>query len=203
MKNKIRILFASVVLVGLLGMVAMPSLAQFGANGVFSLGGSTTQFQFNDAGIFGGAAGLTYTKATTLVNLPLITSDATHTDASICEDTTTHALYSGSGTLGICLGTSSARYKINMQELAVGLPEILALPTKSFNLDSQHGDPTKLMYGFLAEDCVKIVPALTGLDKGGLPNTCDYVGLIPVLVNAIKQQQIAITALQVKLGVSK
>lgn len=47
-----------------------------------------------------------------------ITTDATHTDATVCEDTTTHQFYFGLGTVGICLGTSSMRYKTKITPLA-------------------------------------------------------------------------------------
>ena len=34
---------------------------------------------------------------------------------------------------------------------------------------------------------VKVIPDLVGLDKDGRPNTVDLVGMIPVMVNAIKE----------------
>lgn len=146
---------------------------------------------------------LTINGNTGLLAVPLISSDATHTDASVCEDTTSHALYSGSGTLGICLGTSSARYKHGITDLAMGLPEIMALKPKAYYLNKDHGDPRKQLYGFMAEDVVKVLPKLVGLDKKGQPNTADYLGMIPVLVKAVQQQQVEIAALQKKLAVRR
>jgi Chaperone of endosialidase len=118
-----------------------------------------------------------------------LSSDVTHTDASVCEDTTTHALYFGSGTIGICLGTSSARYKHDMTALNAGVQTIVALNPISYKVNSDHGDPNKILYGFTAEEMYKVVPDLVDLDADGKPNTADYVGLIPVLVKAIQQQQ--------------
>lgn len=128
--------------------------------------------------------------------LPTIGSDATHTDATVCEDTSTHQLYSGSGTAGICLGTSSARYKHDLAGLAEGLPEIMKLEPVHYRLNADHGDPTKLLYGFTAEQGAKALPSLVGFDAEGHPNTFDYLGVVPVLVHAIQQQQAEIENLK-------
>lgn len=137
-----------------------------------------------DAGLTMGAG----TISGALINTG-ITSDATHTDASVCEDTTSHQFYSGSGTLGVCLGTSSARYKHNIATLTPGLSEIIALKPKTYFLNADHGDPTKMYYGFIAEDVVTVLPNIVGLDAQKRPNSVDYVSLIPVLVNAAQEQQ--------------
>lgn len=138
-----------------------------------------------------------------------ITTDATHTDASVCEDTTTHQFYSGSGTLGVCLGTSSARYKHGIATLSPGLSEVMALKPKTYFLNADHGDPTKQYYGFVAEDVVTVLPKIVGMDAQSRPNSVDYVSMIPVLVNGMQQQQreidelwLAIGALTIGLGAS-
>jgi len=131
--------------------------------------------------------------------LPNIGSDATHTDATVCEDTTTHALYSGSGTLGVCLGTSSRRFKHNIKTINVGLDEVMKLKPVSFFMNPKYGDPDKKMYGFIAEDAVSVLPSLTGHDASGQPSSFDYVGVIPVLVKALQEQQAEIAELKRKL----
>jgi hypothetical protein len=136
--------------------------------------------------------------ATSTVTFSGLASDTALTDRTVCQVTATSVLAFGSGTLGICLGTSSARYKNGIAPLALGLPEILALKPKSFYLDKQHGDPKKLMYGFLAEDMVNPLPKLVGRDKSGRPDTADYLGIVPVLVKAVQQEQHEIDALQLK-----
>lgn len=138
--------------------------------------------------------------ATQNVRLPAITSDAGLTDASVCEDTTNHALFAGSGTLGICLGTSSARYKHGIAPLGAGLAEIMRLKPISYYLNADHGDPTHELYGFTAEDMRPVLPKLVGLDAKGQPNTADYMGLIPVLVKAVQEQQVEIAALQAQVA---
>lgn len=119
--------------------------------------------------------------------LPSLASDATLTDRSVCQVTATSAIKFGSGTLGICLGTSSKRFKTGIAPLTQGLLEILRLEPKSFFLDAAHGDPKKQMYGFIAEDMVKVLPKLVGFDNKGRPTTADYLGVVPVIVNAIHQ----------------
>lgn len=130
---------------------------------------------------------------------PGIIADTGITDASVCVSTTTQQYYSGTGTLGICLGTSSARYKHEITPITVGLTQILKLKPVSFYLDKEHGDPKKRMYGFIAEDMQSVLPVLVGLDAHNRANTADYIGVIPVLVKAIQQQQKEITELKMKL----
>lgn len=133
------------------------------------------------------------------VLMPALASDGGATDATVCVKTSDGTILKGSGTLGICLGTSSERFKIEIEPIDVGLKEIIALPSKKFYLDKEHGNPNKLMYGFTAEDCAKILPKLTEFDDKSNPNTCDYLGVVPVLVRAIQQQQTKIEALERRL----
>jgi hypothetical protein len=112
-----------------------------------------------------------------------ITSDATHTDATVCVDTTSKQFYSGSAALGVCLGTSSARYKKGIKALNTGLAAVMKLNPISYRLKK---GGSKDLYGFTAEDTFKPLPELVGLDTKGRPNSIDMMGLIPVLVNAIK-----------------
>lgn len=115
------------------------------------------------------------------------------TDAA-ASDTTTCVLsdgtiVKGSGTLGICLGTSSVRFKTSIAPLSVGLNEIVALRPVSYRVDVQHGDPNKTLYGFTAEQGGSVLPALMGRDVNGLPNTFDYLGVVPVMVKAMQEMQ--------------
>lgn len=127
----------------------------------------------------------------TLASLILagVGTDAAVADSTLCTNTSTHVVYFGSGTLGICLGTSSARYKHGITDLAEGLPQIMTLKPKRYFLNPDHGNPTKPYYGFLAEDAVHSLPELVGKDKFSKPNTFDYLGIVPVLVKAMQQQQ--------------
>jgi hypothetical protein len=168
--------------------------------------GMNNTVYFNAPGASGGftflvnnGSNLAVITSAGLFELPQISSDATHTDATVCEDTTSHAFYSGSGTLGICLGTSSTRYKHDIGDLDVGLAEIMKLEPVKYKLNSDHGDPDKLLYGFTAEQGIKVLPKLAGLDDQGQPNTFDYLGVVPVLVKALQEQQAEIEQLKRKV----
>lgn len=119
-----------------------------------------------------------------------IASDAGKTDATICEDTTVHQFYSGSGTVGICLGTSTMQAKQNIFPINEGLPQIMSLKPISFNYRPGWGyDPKKPYYGFLAEDVAPVLPRLVGYNAKGETRNADYVGMIPVIVKSIQQLQ--------------
>lgn len=135
-----------------------------------------------------------------LIANPTIPADTALTDSSVCQDTTNHRFYSGTGVGGLCLGTSSRRFKTGIVPLTVGLREILALKPDSFYLDKAHGDPKKQMYGFIAEDMVSALPKLVGRDVKGRIATADYLGVVPVLVKAVQEQNVVIAALSAKVS---
>ena len=127
-------------------------------------------------------------------------SDTGVTDNSMCI-TSAGTIYKGSGTLGICLGTSSARYKRNIKPMLAGLPEILALRPVNYFYRAGYGDDgAKKQYGFVAEDVVHDIPGLVGLDADGAPNTVDILGMVPILVAAIKTQQNEINSLRARIN---
>lgn len=126
-----------------------------------------------------------------------IATDAAHTDSSVCQDTTTHQFYAGSGAAGICLGTSSIRYKEDVTTLNVGLKEILALEPVSYKYKKSHGiAPGKTLYGFIAEQGQEALPVLVGPDSDGQPQSFDHMGVVAVLVSAMQEQQVMIEDLQ-------
>jgi len=129
-----------------------------------------------------------------------ITTDATHTDATVCEDTTSHQYYFGSGTAGICLGTSSIRFKDAIAPLSSGLSDLMRLDTITYHYKPGYGDPSRKLYGFTAEQMYGVIPDLVGLDPEGRPNSVDWAGLVPVLVNSIKELKGQIEQLRAARG---
>jgi hypothetical protein len=122
------------------------------------------------------------------VNLPSLPSDATHTDNTVCADTSTGLLYKGSGAVGICLGTSSARFKHDIAPLRPGLAQIMALQPVSYRYNKGYGDDgARELYGFTAEQVAEVLPKLVGHDAEGHPNSVDWAGMVPVLVRAIQE----------------
>ncbi len=136
----------------------------------------------------GGLVTMTSSFVATTGILNTLASDAGQTDASVCADSSTGQLYKGSGTIGICLGTSSARYKNHINDNADGLAELVKLHPKKFRYIPGYGDDgARDQVGFLAEDVVDILPGLVGLDASGRPNSVDIVGMIPMMVRAIQE----------------
>lgn len=130
-----------------------------------------------------------------------LTTDVGKTDSSVCVDSTTGQIYKGTGTLGICLGTSSARYKRDIADGGDGLPVIDMLRPVTFRYLNGFGDDgARLQRGFIAEDVVKVIPGLVGLDANGRPNTVDLMGMTPVMVKAIQQLSAKNDALQKRLA---
>lgn len=122
--------------------------------------------------------------------------------STLCQDTTSHVVYSGSGAAGICKGTSSIRFKQNIGQVAYGLPEVMKLqPVSYYTKPGFGGDPNKQLYGFLAEDVSTVMPqAVTEYDAQGKPSSVDYIGMVPVLVKAIQEQQAQIDQLKHQLS---
>lgn len=127
--------------------------------------------------------------ASGLISLPQITSDVAHTDASVCEDTTTHALYSGSGTLGICLGTSTERAKADISHLPMfeALLRVMGSYPVSYHYRPGYGDNgARIQYGFVAEKMTGAFPELIGYGADGKPNSFDMFGMFSWLVRAFQ-----------------
>lgn len=142
-----------------------------------------------------GVGGLYVNGAT--ITLNGLATDATHTDRTVCQDTTSKSLFFGSGAAGICLGTSSARYKRDIEPLNLGLAEITHLVPKSFYYLPGYGDDgAKRQYGLVAEDVVKVIPSIVGLNDRGQPNSVDWAALTPVMINAIAELNHEVQALK-------
>jgi hypothetical protein len=144
---------------------------------------------------------VTIAGGTGLFALPLITTDSAHTDATICEDTTTHALYSGSGTLGICLGTSGRQFKTDLVPMKAGLKEISGLDLWNYRYKNGWGDSGKrIQYGPTAQDVEKVLPDLVGRDDKGTPINYDSGALLLISLHAIQELKAEVDDLKHKLS---
>lgn len=158
----------------------------------FATGGSTETSRLSASGGFSignttdpGAGGLRATGAT--IQFTALASDAAQTDSNVCVNSS-GTLLKGSGTLGVCLGTSSARFKHDIVSMGAGLAEIVRLAPKNFFYKKGFGDDGKRQqYGFIAEDVVKVLPGVTAPDAKGAPQSVDMLAMVPVLVNAVKE----------------
>lgn len=94
---------------------------------------------------------------------------------------------------------SDNRLKVNISPLKDPLQGVLSLNGVTFYWNTSdypelglNNDP---QVGFIAQELEKIYPELVHTDENGY-KTVDYVKLIPILTEAIKQQQLMITDLQ-------
>ena len=103
--------------------------------------------------------------------------------------------YDGSATLsGELTVESDARLKANITSLGNTLSKLLLIDGKTYTLKSQESIEK---IGLLAQDIQKIFPELvkeSGDEQGTL--SINYQGLIPILINAIKEQQTELQKLQ-------
>jgi Chaperone of endosialidase len=95
--------------------------------------------------------------------------------------------------------SSDARFKKNINQLEKPLDKILRLNglTYEFKNDEfkNRGFSEGLNIGFLAQEVQNVLPALVKIDNDGY-YSINYDGIIPVLVEAIKEQQIQINELK-------
>lgn len=98
--------------------------------------------------------------------------------------------------------TSDQRLKQNIQDLKTG-SSIYQLSPKSYylkdSLTDKSVDGKILQYGFLAQDVREIFPNLVFEDEKGMLSL-NYVGMIPLLVETIKQQHEDIENLKEQLA---
>jgi hypothetical protein len=127
------------------------------------------------------------------VVMSALPSDAATTNNTVCVTTTTGVLRKGSGTLGICLGTSSARFKHDVFAETAGVDRLSALRPVSYKYN---GGDERPLYGFIAEEVAVAMPELVSWGPDGKPNTVDMVGMIPFLVNAIKELKAEVAELK-------
>lgn len=170
-----------------------------GSTFLFSNSAAGLNFQL-DAGTFtiglGTNVGFTLSTAG-LPALPSITSDATHTDATICVDTTSKGLYQGSGALGICLGTSGRQFKTDFAPMDAGLAEISKLDLQRFRYREGFGDNgVRLHYGLMAQDVEKVLPDLAGHDAEGNTINYDAGALLFVSLRAIQELEARLSRIE-------
>ncbi len=83
--------------------------------------------------------------------------------------------------------TSDARLKTNIRPLGYGLKEIMQLTPVRFNWKDNPSADSKI--GLIAQEVRKIIPEVVAGDEKKEYLGMNYAELIPVLVNAIKEQQ--------------
>ncbi|MDB5275619.1 MAG: tail fiber protein [Ferruginibacter sp.] len=101
-----------------------------------------------------------------------------------------NAVYATNGTIQ----TSDRRMKTNILDLKYGLKEVLAMRPVSFNWKTTPGSNNKV--GLIAQEVKAIVPEVVSGDETKETLGLNYAELVPVLINAVKEQQKEIEALK-------
>jgi hypothetical protein len=105
------------------------------------------------------------------------------------------AVYAVNGTIQ----TSDRRYKDNLSELPYGLEEVKALRPVSFSwADEPEGE---VHYGLVAQEVMEVLPEVVkvGSDPEGTLGM-NYSELVPVLIQAMQEQQAEIESLEARLS---
>jgi hypothetical protein len=93
---------------------------------------------------------------------------------------------------------SSIRWKRNVREIDNALDKILNLRGVYFDWDELHGGKHSL--GFIAEEVGKYIPEIVVYEKDGVYTTgMDYSAITPMLLQAIKEQQVQIETLKAEI----
>lgn len=133
------------------------------AAGVVEIGAST-----------GCAASGSLIAATATLNN--VATDAATTDSTACIRASDGLILKGSGTLGICLGTSTRDLKTNFTDIKADWAKADKLPLNiQWNYKS---DLLHVHYGPMVEDIVKVFPELVGHDKNGKAINYDWPSLL-------------------------
>ncbi|MEM7550584.1 MAG: tail fiber domain-containing protein, partial [Bacteroidota bacterium] len=154
----------------------------------------------------GGTGATTVADARTNIGLGTSSSPTfqglTITDLSGAQDT-----YTGDGTTNSftisatgAFSSSDIRLKENIENLKTPLEKIKETEGVKYNFKSDSKE--EVHFGVIAQDIEKIFPNLVRTDDKGYKSV-NYTELIPVLIEALKEQQKLIESLQVKLDDEK
>ena len=158
-----------------LGMLAI------GVNNDASIGDPNQQYYYTDGAVNGLPIGVAFVIGNGDINTQTNTAGANPSNAFVVK-------YDGSATLaGDLTVNSDARLKSNIVSLGSTLAKLMQIDGKSYTMKSNEKE-NKI--GLLAQEILEVFPEL--VKAGGDKNetlSVNYQGLIPVLINAIKEQQ--------------
>jgi len=97
--------------------------------------------------------------------------------------------------------TSDARLKTNIHLMSYGLKEVMAMKPVQFNWKDNPSANPKI--GFIAQEIKELVPEVVSGDETKENLGMNYAELVPVLVNAIKDQQKQIDELKKEIAALK
>ncbi len=107
----------------------------------------------------------------------------------------------GNNCLSLVLGLKSYQYNLKYKELPPGEADegTYISPTKQKTIDAQRQDnseaQTAIRHGFLAQEVKEIIPEI--VETNGEYMSIDYIALIPILTEAVKEQNKVIENLEI------
>lgn len=136
-----------------------------------------------------GSLTLTNLTATgTAIILSGLSTDAAATDTTLCSRSSDGTVLKGSGTLGICLGTSGRQFKIIDGPMSAGLNDLVKIKLYDYHYRKNYGDGgTRLQYGPMAQDVEAVLPILASHDARGDTINYDSGALLFVGLRAIQE----------------
>lgn len=123
----------------------------------------------------------------TIITVP---TDAAHTDATLCRDTTSGAMLTGTGTAGICLGTSSRSSKLpnSIVPIAASLTKSDGIPILQWRYKPKFGDPKRLHYSPIADDVCKQYADLCVRKPDGSISSFDWPSLMWLMLEKHRKE---------------
>lgn len=126
-----------------------------------------------------------------------LSADTATTDRTLCQNTSTNQIMTGTGTLGICLGTSGHQFKTDFTPLTIGVDDLMKIDFQNFRYRNGYGDDgARLQYGTTAQNIEGAIPDLVRYDATGTPINYDSGALLFIGLHAIQQVKAEINELK-------
>ena len=166
-----------------------------GVNNAAGIGDTGASYYYEGGAQTGSPVGVAFVIGNGDINAATNTAGANPSNAFVVK-------YDGSATLagGLTI-ESDARLKSNITSLGSTVAKLMQIDGKSYTMKSNEKE-NKI--GLLAHEILEVFPEL--VKAGGDKNetlSVNYQGLIPVLINAIKEQQNQIDELMVKIKLKR
>jgi len=163
--------------------------------------GSNRQIQFNDNGVFGASANLSFggtllsatgsVELTGSMGINVKGADITHGLTLPSETSDTSGMVKATAYLTY----SSIRYKENIQAIEEPLKKLENLRGVTFDWK----DSGKKDIGFIVEEVLEELPEVIGYDNG-IPSSMDYAKMTSFLLQCVKEQQAELKKQQEKIN---
>lgn len=146
-----------------------------------------------------GIGGLRATGAT--VQLTGLGTDAAQVDATVCRVAASGLLVTGTGALGICLGTSGAQFKTAFAPMQAGLTELMQIDFQNYRYRPGFGDSGAAMqYGTTAQNVEGPLPDLVRHAKSGEALNFDSGALMFIGLHAVQELKVSADRIEARLA---